>query len=113
VSLLGSLTLASAAGLLVGWEHFSAFKRDKDVSVEDMACSARLRLILAALAWQMFLDRPLLGCGFGQYVDEAPNYLSDRTTDLPLEKGRPYIQHNVFLGLLTETGIVGLGLFMW
>jgi hypothetical protein len=23
------------------------------------------------LAWNMFLDRPLLGCGLGRYVDES------------------------------------------
>ena len=37
-----------------------------------MAESAKLRPILATIAWHMFLDRPLLGCGFGQYFDEGP-----------------------------------------
>jgi O-antigen ligase len=59
----------------------------------------------------MFLDRPLLGCGFAQYPAQCIYYLNDRTTELPLEKARIYIQHNVFLALLTETGIVGMGLF--
>ena len=36
---------------------------------------------------------------------------SDRTTDMPLERGRGYIPHNVAFSLLTETGLVGLGLF--
>src|SRR5690606_37813260 len=55
--------------------------------------------------------RPLLGCGFAQYREVMPEYLSDRTTDLPLEKVRPYVQHNAFLALLTETGLLGAGLF--
>jgi len=29
-----------------------------------------------------------------------------------LEKARPFSQHNVFLSLLAETGLVGLGLFV-
>jgi O-antigen ligase len=106
-----STLLASVAIVAVGWEHFVAFKRDKFVSVEETAESAKLRPILAVVAWNMFLDRPLLGCGYGQYIQESPAYLSDRTTDLPLEKARPYRQHNVFLALLTETGLLGMTLF--
>jgi O-antigen ligase len=64
------------------------------------------------VAWKMFLDRPLLGCGFGHYRDEFVYYLDDRSTDLPLEKARPYVQHNVFLALLAEIGLIGMGLFI-
>ncbi len=112
VAVLGSLAIVSVVGVAVSWEYLYAFKRDKDLSVEDMAESARLRPILATVAWHMFEDRPLLGFGFGQYAAESPAYLSDRTSDLPLEKARPYIQHNVFLCILTETGVLGLGLFV-
>jgi O-antigen ligase len=104
--------LASVVVSAVSWESFVAFKRDKDVSVEDVAESAKLRPILATIAWHMFLDRPILGCGYGQYIQESPAYLSDRSGDLPLEKARPYVQHNVFLALLTETGLLGMGLFI-
>jgi O-antigen ligase len=110
-TMVGSAVI-SAILVSVGWSQFMAFKRDRDVSVEDMAESARLRPILAVVAWHMFLDHPVLGCGYGQYVDVAPDYLSDRSTDLPLEKARPFVQHNVFLSLVTETGLVGMGLFV-
>src|SRR6185312_4052922 len=66
---------------------------------------------MARVAWNMFIARPLLGCGVAQYPTQAIYYLNDRTTDLPLEKARIFIQHNVFLALLTETGLVGMGLF--
>ena len=59
----------------------------------------------------MFLDRPLLGCGYGQYKIESRDYASDRSSDVPLERGRDYIPHNVAFSLLTETGLVGFGLF--
>ncbi len=104
--------LASVLLLAVTWQQFLSFKRDKELSAEEAAESAKLRPILAMVAWHMFLDRPLLGCGYGQYEQESKAYLSDRTTDLPLEKARPFVQHNVFLGLLTETGLVGMGLFI-
>ena len=89
-----------------------AFKRDKSLTAEKTAESVELRPILAVVAWNMFLDRPLFGCGYSQYKLEHPNYLSDRSTDLPLERARGYIPHNVVFSLLTETGLVGLGLFV-
>jgi O-antigen ligase len=105
-------------GLLVGvvigatqWDNILAFKRDKNLSAAETADSASLRPILATIAWHMFLERPLFGCGYAQYEVESRNYTSDRTSDLPLERGRGFIQHNVALSLLTETGIVGLSLF--
>jgi O-antigen ligase len=112
VAVLGCAVLGSAVVLAGSWDHLMAFKRDQDLTAEDVANSARLRPVLAVVAWHMFLDRPILGCGFGQYEQESPAYLSDRTTDLPLETARPYVQHNVFLAILTETGIVGMGLFV-
>ncbi len=39
-------------------------------------------------------------------------YLSDRRTPLRLEEIRDYIHHNTYLSLLTETGLIGLGLFI-
>lgn len=109
---LGTAIAASLLVTAVSWEQIVAFKRDKELTAEDAAESAKLRPILAQVAWSMFLDRPLLGCGYGQYERESTPYLSDRSTDLPLEKARPYVQHNVFLGLLTETGLLGMGLFI-
>jgi O-antigen ligase len=111
-ALVVATLVAAVAVAAFGWEHLVAFKRDKDVSTEQMAESAELRPILATVAWHMFLDRPLLGCGFGQYDMESRPYFSDRSTDLPLEKARRYDQHNVFLALLAETGLVGAGLFV-
>lgn len=103
--------LAAVLVVITQWENLQSFKRDKAVSAEEMAESARLRPILAAVAWKMFLDRPLWGCGFGRYGQVAKEYFSDRSMDLPLERARPYVQHNVLLALLTETGLVGAGLF--
>jgi len=110
-----SLTVALLAGFvgtMANWESLLTYKRDKELSAELTAESARLRPYLAMVAWQMFLDRPLLGCGYGQYTMEYGPYLVDRSIDMPLEKVRPFIQHNVFLALLTETGLVGMGLFI-
>lgn len=105
---LGGTLIVVAIVAATQWERFLAFKRDRDLGAQETAASVRLRPILARVAWNMFVDRPLFGCGFGHYRDESVNYLSDRSTNLPLETARSYVQHNAFLGLLTETGLVGL-----
>ncbi len=57
----------------------------------------------------MFLDYPLFGCGFGQYKEYDIEYLQMVIGDLDLEKARPYVQHNVFMGILSQTGLLGIG----
>jgi O-antigen ligase len=109
--LLGAGLLAAVLVTATQWENLLAFKRDKALSAEQTADSAQLRPIMAVLAWHMFCDRPVLGCGYGQYSREHLNYLSDRTSDVPLERARGFIAHNVVFSLLTETGLIGFGLF--
>lgn len=110
--LVVSAAMAGALVVAVKWQDLSAFKRDKHVSVADMARSAELRPLLATIAWQMFQDRPLFGCGFGQYATEVKPYFSARTSELPLVMAKGYVQHNVFLALLTETGLLGAGMLV-
>jgi len=107
-----SLAIGATGLAAIKGSSLASFKRDKDVSVHDMSESAKLRPILATVAWRMFQDRPLWGHGFGQYKHEDMNYWRDTTSNLPLEKAKPYVQHNVFLALLTETGLIGLTLYL-
>ncbi|MCA9150229.1 MAG: O-antigen ligase family protein [Planctomycetales bacterium] len=107
---LGTTILIGALGCLVvvaSWNHLVAFKRDKNVSVADMKESAKLRPMLAAVAWQIFRDHPLSGVGYGQYKQADQRYIAQRNIAMPLDKVRPYHQHNVLLSLLTETGLAG------
>ena len=106
---VGSLVTILVVGAT--WSSLQAFKRDQQVSVHDMSQSAGLRPVLVRVAWQMFLDRPLFGCGFGQYKQHDMDYLRDPTSDLPLEQARHYVQHNVLLAFLTETGLLGTALY--
>jgi O-antigen ligase len=108
--LLGS---GLCAGLIVAvccWDRIMAFQRD--YSAEGTRESVHLRKNFAYVSWRMFLDHPLLGCGFGQFYVEKLPYLSDRSTELNLEAIRPLIHHNLPLALLTETGLIGLLLFL-
>ncbi len=98
----------ASLGMMINPSMLLSFKRDKAVSEEQMRQSAELRPILAMVAWKVFLDHPLTGCGTGQYLSTAKNYLHDRSGPLPLERARPYVQHNIFLALLVENGLISL-----
>jgi hypothetical protein len=110
--LIGGGLLAVTLVVATQWESLRAFKRDEALGADKTAESVELRPIMTVIAWKMFCDRPVLGCGYSQYKTEHRNYVSDRSTDLPLERARDYIPHNVVLSLLTETGLLGLGLFL-
>jgi O-antigen ligase len=97
--------LGSAALVTIFWDELVEFKRDEYATAQDTASSAELRPTLAEIAWRMFRDQPLVGCGLGHYVDKHVDYLAE------LEKGRNYVQHNAWLSLLAETGLIGLTLF--
>lgn len=105
-------TVVAAALVATQWERLMSFKRDVNLSAAEAAESAQLRPLLAVTAWKMFLDHPVTGVGLCQYDAQSKYYSFDRDIDLPLETARPYTQHNVFLSLLTETGLVGMGLFI-
>ncbi len=109
---LGTALLVGGIFAVANWEQLVAFKRDKNLTARETADSVTLRPVMARVAWLMVVDRPLLGCGFNQYMPEHLNYLADRSTELVLEKSRPYAPHNLLLGIVTETGLVGLGLFL-
>ncbi len=107
---LGILILflcVSTLGVSVNWNRLVSFKRDKDIPASQMAESARLRPMLAAVAWQMFLERPITGYGLGQYSHNDDEFIAARRVDMPLDRVRPYHQHNFILSLATETGLIG------
>lgn len=103
-ALAGILLLATSLESLVGFQREQSAAETKE--------SAELRVSFAYVSWQMFLDRPWLGVGFGRFPTAKIDYLDDRTTELEIGLLRPYVHHNTLLSLLTETGAVGLGLFL-
>lgn len=85
-----------------------SFKRDKAVSVSEMAISAQMRPMFLYVATKMFEDRPVFGVGYGQYLQAKTPYLADPNSGKPLTITKELLQHNVFLAYLTETGLIGL-----
>jgi O-antigen ligase len=107
---LGALVSSALVISVVQLDSLANLQREG--SATEARTSADMRASFAYVSWQMFLDRPILGFGFGQFYREKLPYLSDRSTPLQLELIRDFIHHNTYLSLLTETGLVGLGLYL-
>jgi len=80
--------------------------RFKTIQFTDEGSSARLRLWREAISYS--LNHPIIGCGYGNW----------KLLSIPYEKAFaneadvPYHSHNDFLEIATETGIIGLLLFI-
>jgi len=110
IAVIGS---AVAAGALIGMLKFdSIMGLQREGTVADTRQSTSMRGSFAYVSWKMFLDRPLLGFGFGQFYSQKLTYLGDRSVDMQLEQIREYVHHSTFLSVLTETGLIGLVLFL-
>ncbi len=108
---LMSLLLFGGASMMGLKDQLVRMKRDKNLTAEDAQKSMALRPLLAVVAWEMFKDRPIAGHGFGHYFAHNDPYHNNRTYELPLDIARPYNQHNVFLSVLVDTGLIGLSMF--
>ncbi|HEX6204003.1 MAG TPA: glycosyltransferase, partial [Thermoanaerobaculia bacterium] len=71
------------------------------------------RRLVTAVAWQMFLDAPLLGVGAGNYGSRFTSYADRVGSDARLyeEPGERNFPHNLYLEVAAETGAVGLAAF--
>jgi O-antigen ligase len=98
-----------AGGIFVGGKVVDMGRKDSD---GDAGHSVYQRASFLYVSLRMFRDAPLVGCGFGRFYDKKMPYLSDRSQQLELESLRPLDHHNTFLSILTETGIIGLTLFV-
>jgi putative inorganic carbon (HCO3(-)) transporter len=57
-------------------------------------------------AWEMFLERPVLGWGFHEMPGELPRHVAGY-------REKTLYPHNTYLELLVEHGLVGLALYGW
>ncbi len=110
ILLFATAVAFGGAVVVLQGDKLIAFERGS--SAADTRQSTYMRASFAYVSWLMFQDKPLTGFGFGQFPQESPHYLSDRSTTLQLEQIRGYIHHNTLLSLLVELGIIGLLLFL-
>jgi O-antigen ligase len=106
VAVLAALAIVVLA---FNFENFSSSQRARG-GVTDVE-PVYLRLGLAMITWDMFTDSPLLGVGFGHFRDVAPGYARDVASPY-YQFASPAMEHNSFLSILADTGLVGLGLYL-
>jgi O-antigen ligase len=96
-------------GVLGNWANVTTEERGSGGLATKVTAVGRLTLLQASIA--MFMDRPLFGVGFQNFRLYAQPYVAQvRTTILGYRE--PWIAHNVsqhnhFLNILTETGLMG------
>ncbi|MBI2405922.1 O-antigen ligase family protein [Candidatus Microgenomates bacterium] len=66
------------------------------------------RMILASASWEMFKDFPLTGVGLNNFIVRLPEYGSQPSVSWLLQP-----VHNIYLLVLSETGVIGFALFLW
>jgi N-acetylglucosaminyldiphosphoundecaprenol N-acetyl-beta-D-mannosaminyltransferase len=102
--ILGGLIMIASWGQLLG------IKREG--TVEDSEHSVGQRQSFVYVSWKMFRENPVFGVGFGRFYDRKLPYLSDRSQNFELESLRRLHHHNTLLSVLTETGLVGISVFV-
>lgn len=100
--------LAAGVGILIaGAICFSPLgTRFLNINLFDEAIAQRVELAKAAFA--MFSKNPILGVGVNNFLPNLPFYIQQAGNTLFLQP-----VHNIFLLVLSETGIIGFGFFMW
>lgn len=100
--------LSAGIGILIaGVIYFSPLgTRFLNINLFDEAIAQRVELAKAAFA--MFSKNPILGVGVNNFLPNLPFYIQQAGNTLFLQP-----VHNIFLLVLSETGIIGFGFFMW
>ncbi len=78
--------------------------------VLDLDSSVQSRVLMARVAWNLFLDHPLLGAGAGNYAVHFHDYadeIGSAARDYN-ELGGTRYPHSLYLELASETGFLGL-----
>jgi O-antigen ligase len=103
------------AGLAVGGMLWVTAASDSSVErLREFDTGGSGRIDLWSVAWRMSTDHPVIGVGFGNYPVEAPDYISrpGQLERVEFIVETPKEVHNAYLGLVAETGVIGLALFL-
>jgi O-antigen ligase len=94
-----------AAGLVCGtlFMHNQVLSQRWNTITDSNFQSNAERVLMWQSAWHMFKDHPVFGVGIGNYEDQfQQKYKSEKS----IEEGQVH-PHNVFLSILTQSGILG------
>jgi O-antigen ligase len=104
--------LLTAAGIVIislFYTNILSRERPKGGVTDPFPVYARVGLM--KITWQIFEEHPFLGVGFGHFRDYATKYAQDPSSKY-IRFGSRLIEHNNFLSILAECGLVGLLLYI-
>lgn len=109
VVIVTTLTALAVLVSVANMENFRGEDRAKG-GLTDVG-PIMLRIGLAQMSWDMVKDHPLFGVGFGHFRDVAPNYARDPSSPYTAF-GTSALEHNNLLSIVSETGFLGLVLYL-
>ena len=77
-------------------------------SITQGTDTVRIRYALWQAGWRMWLDNPIMGVGIGNFPNNLSKYASDLLPFRYLADGA----HNMYVAVLSETGLIGLIFFV-
>ncbi|MCD4823926.1 MAG: O-antigen ligase family protein [Phycisphaerae bacterium] len=102
---LGLLILLVVVGVYASWDRLAT--RDRMAGGVAQMTPIEARKVLVYQTWEIFKEHPVFGVGFGHFVDAKIASEKD-PADLASMYTEELVQHNLFLNMLAETGIIGL-----
>ena len=106
--------LGLAAAACVGLGVIAAANPGALVRITNFGGGTSGRSEIWTVAWKIFTDHPWVGIGLSNFQTVEPRYTlkSGAITRVELISEDPHLVHNVYLQLLTETGVVGALIFL-
>jgi O-antigen ligase len=110
--LIPVVAIALSAGLFSDYAEWASERFYSDHSEE----AALSRLPIYYASYRMFEEKPVMGCGYGNF-DRFDRMFQERVGDL-INAEKDHASHNLYLTILAEQGIIGLlfyliPLFWW
>jgi O-antigen ligase len=90
------------------WDSVNAVAKTIVPAVSHGTDTLGLRYKLWQAGWRMWLEHPIAGVGIGQYTANLARY-APATLKLRYYEA---VAHSMYVAMLAETGIVGLGFFL-
>lgn len=106
---LGASAILVAVAVAGFWSNLAQTRRQTGGVAQEGPVIARY--VLARQSWQLFRGAPIFGVGFGHFVDAQQQLPRDPGTITGL-RAAVAVEHNLFLSMLAETGLIGLALLV-
>jgi len=96
-------------GVIANWDRVSS--EDRRAGGMGQRGPVLARILLLQQTGAIVADRPVFGVGFGHFVEAREKLPYDPGSEAVGSSGT-LVQHNVFLSMVSETGLVGLVLYV-